>query len=129
MSSGMWADMYAPNEIADLAPGKARIASVRDWMHLAVYGHAPDAQPLGSGSAAVCEKVRKYKVCTAAKGWTIRGGSSGELIRQRILFVTGPPGIAKSTSVRVIAQEMGVELVEWSEGVEEYSLGSSIYGE
>jgi cell cycle checkpoint protein len=58
----------------------------------------------------------------------MRGNGGSELIIQRILFVTGPPGIAKSTSVRVIAQEMGVELIEWSEGVEEYSLGSSVYG-
>jgi cell cycle checkpoint protein len=45
------------------------------------------------------------------------------------LLVTGPPGIAKTTAVRVIAKEMGVDLVQWGEGVEEYSLGSSGYGE
>lgn len=31
----------------------------------------------------------------------------------RFLALVGPPGSAKSTTVRVLAEEMGVELVEW----------------
>ena len=59
---GMWADMYAPDTIADLAPGKARISSIREWMFLALNGHGADSQPIGLGAAAACDRVRKYKV-------------------------------------------------------------------
>lgn len=125
MASGMWADMYAPETIADLAPGKARIASTRDWMHLAIHGHSPDQQPIGPHAASACDKMRKYKVRPDASYTLHHHVDDGQLTMKRILLVTGPPGIAKTTSVRVIAREMGVELVEWGEGVEEYSLGSS----
>ena len=47
-------------------------------------------------------------------------------MNQRILLLTGPAGTGKTTSVKVIANEMGVDLVEWGEGVEEWSLGSGI---
>lgn len=31
----------------------------------------------------------------------------------RLLALVGPPGCAKSTMIRVLAEEMGVELAEW----------------
>jgi hypothetical protein len=37
--------------------------------------------------------------------------------------LTGPAGAGKTTSVRLIAMEMGIDVIEWGEGVEEYSLG------
>lgn len=42
--------------------------------------------------------------------------------------MTGPAGIGKATTVRVVAKELGVDLSEWSEGVEERGLGSG-FGE
>lgn len=34
----------------------------------------------------------------------------------RLLALVGPPGSGKSTMVRVLAEEMGVELLEWQVG-------------
>lgn len=47
---------------------------------------------------------------------------------QRILLVTGPAGIGKTTTVRVVAHELGIDLMEWSESIEERGLGSG-FGE
>ena len=40
--------------------------------------------------------------------------------------MTGPAGGGKTTTIRVVAKEMGIELVEWGEGIEEWSLGGGI---
>ena len=42
---------------------------------------------------------------------------------QRILLMAGPAGAGKTTALRVIANELGVDLVEWDESIEERSLG------
>lgn len=34
----------------------------------------------------------------------------------RLLALVGPPGSAKSTMVRLLAQDMGVEIAEWQVG-------------
>lgn len=37
--------------------------------------------------------------------------------------MTGPAGIGKTTTVRLLARTLGIELVEWTEGVDERGLG------
>ena len=44
------------------------------------------------------------------------------------MLLTGPAGTGKTTTLRVLAQQMGIELVEWGEGVEEWSIGGG-FGE
>lgn len=41
----------------------------------------------------------------------------------RLLGLVGPPGSAKSTMVRLLAQEMGLDLAEWQVG----GIGSKAY--
>ena len=36
---------------------------------------------------------------------------------QRILVLTGPAGTAKTATVRVLAQELGFELLEWRNSI------------
>jgi putative ribosome biogenesis GTPase RsgA len=47
-------------------------------------------------------------------------------VSQRILLLTGPAGVGKSTSVRAIAGEMGVEVVEWNEGFEDWGFRGDV---
>ncbi|ORY20600.1 Rad17 cell cycle checkpoint protein-domain-containing protein [Naematelia encephala] len=102
----MWTELYAPTTEAELAPGKKRIERVRNWLHEALYGHPQGNVPLSGGqSQASKEKIRKYK---------------------RILLLTGPAGTGKTTTVRLLAHEMSLELAEWEEGQEERSIGSGI---
>ncbi|KAK4685335.1 cell cycle checkpoint protein, partial [Tremellales sp. Uapishka_1] len=98
-ADGMWTDVYGPTSEAELAPGKARISKLKSWLGEAIYG-VPDGS--ASVSEASRDRIRKYK---------------------RILLLTGPAGTGKTTSVRLIAQQMGLEVLEWGEGVEESSLG------
>jgi len=39
--------------------------------------------------------------------------------KQRILVLTGPAGTAKTTTLRVLAREMGFEIVEWRNSMNE----------
>ncbi|KAG1902214.1 Rad17 cell cycle checkpoint protein-domain-containing protein [Suillus fuscotomentosus] len=48
------------------------------------------------------------------------GGSAGKLRKyRRILVLTGPAGTAKTTTLRVLAREMGFEIVEWRNSMSE----------
>ncbi|EIW78507.1 hypothetical protein CONPUDRAFT_167507 [Coniophora puteana RWD-64-598 SS2] len=48
------------------------------------------------------------------------GGPSGKLRKyRRILALTGPAGTAKTATLRVLAREMGFEIVEWRNGANE----------
>lgn len=40
---------------------------------------------------------------------------------QRILALTGPAGTAKTTTIRVLAHEMGFEIIEWRNAMGESS--------
>lgn len=45
---------------------------------------------------------------------------------QRILLLSGPAGAGKTTTVRVVAKEMGVELMEWGEGADDSIVGAGV---
>lgn len=60
--AGMWSDVYPPATETDLAPGKARITNVKNWLHEALYGCLPDTPAYIQGNKAATEKVKKYRV-------------------------------------------------------------------
>ncbi|OCF36625.1 hypothetical protein I316_01877 [Kwoniella heveanensis BCC8398] len=99
----MWTELYAPKSETELAPGKARIQRVKNWLHESLYGCPFDAPAPPRGVNR--DKIRKYK---------------------RVLLLTGPAGTGKTTTVRLLARDLGVEVMEWGEGVEEWSLGGGI---
>jgi cell cycle checkpoint protein len=45
---------------------------------------------------------------------------------KRILLLSGPAGSGKTTTVRTIAKEMGIDLIEWGEGADESTIGSGL---
>jgi len=45
---------------------------------------------------------------------------------QRILLLSGPAGAGKTSTVRVVAKEMGVELMEWGEGADDSIVGAGV---
>jgi len=66
--------------------------------------------------------VHKRKV-EDVRRWLIEafdGGPSGKLRKyRRILALTGPAGTAKTTTVRVLARELGFDILEWRNGMDE----------
>ena len=77
----MWADAYPPETESDLAPGKQRIAKVKQWMTEALYGFAPDAPQYMRENKTAVDKIRKYRVCFKPRDWLIDRGFSYLLVR------------------------------------------------
>ena len=40
--------------------------------------------------------------------------------------MTGPAGVGKTTTLKVLARELDIDLIEWGDGVEEWSIGDGI---
>lgn len=40
--------------------------------------------------------------------------------------MTGPAGVGKTTTLRVLARELDIDLIEWGDGIEEWSIGDGI---
>lgn len=68
--------------------------------------------------------VHKRKV-EDVRRWLLEafdGGPTGKLRKyRRILVLTGPAGTAKTATIRVLAREMGFEIVEWRNSMSERS--------
>lgn len=101
----MWCDAYAPTATVELAPSKTRVQSVRNWLEEALYGRPSSVDPDIPFSKLARERIRKYR---------------------RILVLSGPAGVGKTTTLKVVAKELNVEVVEWEEGAEEWSLAGQI---
>lgn len=65
--------------------------------------------------------VNKKKV-EEVKGWLTSAFGRGKN-NTNVLILYGPPGIGKSTMIRVIAKEMNIELREWKDSESDGSLG------
>ncbi|KAF8066926.1 Rad17 cell cycle checkpoint protein-domain-containing protein [Lyophyllum atratum] len=88
--------------------------TVDDRMWIDIYEPTTEAE-LAVHKRKV-EDVRRW-LCEA-----LEGGPSGTLTKyRRILALTGPAGTAKTTTVRVLAREMGFEIMEWKNAIAEGS--------
>ncbi|ODN98425.1 cell cycle checkpoint protein [Cryptococcus wingfieldii CBS 7118] len=100
-TSQMWTELYCPTAESDLAPGKARVQKIKGWLHEALFGYPPEVTK--PPPPHLRDKLRKYR---------------------RILFLTGPAGAGKTTTLKLLAQQMDVDVDEWGEGVEEWGIGT-----
>ena len=90
---------------------------MKSWIHEAIHGYPPDAI---QNSTSGRDKIRKCKVSPCLTG------DAQRLTWQRILLLSGPAGAGKTTTVRVVAKEMGVELMEWGEGADDAIVGAGV---
>ncbi|ODO10847.1 hypothetical protein I350_01446 [Cryptococcus amylolentus CBS 6273] len=100
-TSQMWTELYCPTAESDLAPGKARVQKIKGWLHEALFGYPPEVTK--PPPPYLRDKLRKYR---------------------RILFLTGPAGAGKTTTLKLLAQQMDIDVDEWGEGVEEWGVGT-----
>ncbi|KAI6043951.1 Rad17 cell cycle checkpoint protein-domain-containing protein [Pisolithus marmoratus] len=73
--------------------------------------------------------VHKRKV-EDVRRWLVEafeGGAIGK-VTERILALTGPAGTAKTTTLRVLSHELGFELLEWRNGMNERDIDECDYG-
>ena len=101
----MWCDAYAPTSMAELATSKNRVQSVRSWMEEALHGRPSSIDSDIAFSQLARDRIRKYR---------------------RILVLSGPAGVGKTTTVQVIAKELNVQVMEWEEGVEEWNMAGQM---
>ncbi|KAI8815552.1 Rad17 cell cycle checkpoint protein-domain-containing protein [Fimicolochytrium jonesii] len=83
----LWIDQYEPSSEEELAVNNKRIADVRDWL---------------------------LKAITAPHS---RAGRAGSSRTPKVLVLTGPCGAGKTAVVRMLAKDMALEIVEWSNPV------------
>ncbi|KAG6868583.1 hypothetical protein C0993_000848 [Termitomyces sp. T159_Od127] len=98
----MWVDIYEPTNESELAVHKRKVEDVRRWLLEAFEGG-----PSGS--------LKKYRVRTSL----LESSSAPYGVSQRILALTGPAGTGKTATVRVLAREMGFDIMEWKNPVGE----------
>jgi hypothetical protein len=95
--SVLWIDKYAPRREDELAVHARKLAEVKGW--LAAFGKP--APPRGSSSLTFQ---------AAAAGKDPRYGHG-----QGMLILTGPAGCGKSAMLRVLAAELGYQIVSWDD--------------
>ncbi|KAG1862051.1 Rad17 cell cycle checkpoint protein-domain-containing protein [Suillus subalutaceus] len=78
------------------------------------------SQPSRSTSADLAVHKRKVEDVRRWISEAFEGGPTGKLRKyRRILVLSGPAGTAKTTTLRVLAREMGFEIVEWRNSMSE----------
>ncbi|KAJ9118987.1 hypothetical protein QFC24_005953 [Naganishia onofrii] len=104
-TEAMWSEAYAPLSVTELATSKNRIKSVQIWLEEALFGRPRAVDSDIPFSEQAKDRIRKYR---------------------RILVLSGPAGVGKTTTLRLVAKELGAEVVEWEEGVEDWSMSGQI---
>eukprot|EP00347_Sterkiella_histriomuscorum_P014045 403362369 len=94
----LWTDKYAPQSFSDLVGNKSVIVNFREWLvdweDVVIRGQKKDIQPKGGWGRAAYQDLPK--------------------INARACLISGPPGIGKTSSVRIIAKELGYNLMEFN---------------
>ncbi|KAG8903931.1 Cell cycle checkpoint protein rad17 [Tulasnella sp. 403] len=76
--------------------------------------------------------VHKKKIADV-RGWlldALDGGPNGRLRKyRRVLALTGPAGVGKTATIRVLAKELDLEIIEWKNGRDENYDEDDEYGD
>ncbi|GAA5870913.1 hypothetical protein JCM8547_000031 [Rhodosporidiobolus lusitaniae] len=103
-TSDMWMEQYAPEDRDDLALHPRKLLDVQTWLCEAFALSLPDPSTSSSRKSSappkppppVNPKLAKYR---------------------RVLVLSGAAGSAKTAALKVLGDEMDVEIVEWTEGM------------
>ena len=88
----------------DLAVHKRKVQDVRHWL-LEAFGNDPSG------------KLKKYRV---SPGWILQDRKRDpNPSYQRILVLTGPAGTAKTATMHVLSNELGFDILEWRNTMDE----------
>jgi hypothetical protein len=94
----MWVDKYMPRCSADLVGNRDNIDKIRAWLHdwneVNVLGH---------------KKYVQGGIVSTPKGCRWEGAPN---LNAKACLISGPPGIGKSSSIKVIASELGFGVME-----------------
>ncbi|CAM9168167.1 unnamed protein product, partial [Discosporangium mesarthrocarpum] len=82
----LWPEKHCPTSLEGLAMHHKKLDEVRHWM-----------------TQATNQAMNQQGLSIATGG------------RKRVLCLVGPPGCAKSTMVRLLAESMGIALIEWQD--------------
>ncbi|KAK7062650.1 RFC checkpoint protein Rad17 [Paramarasmius palmivorus] len=108
--------------------GKAQeVAEVEEVLLVDDFSVSPEGDLNCDGlkmDAELAVHVRKVEDVRRWLNEAFEGGPSGKLRKyRRLLLLSGPAGTAKTSTIRVLSREMGFELVEWRNSMNEESLG------
>lgn len=93
--SVLWIDKYAPHAEEDLCMHKAKLAEIKAWLQTFGRPAPPPRSPLSL-------------ITAAREGRDARYGHG-----QSLLILAGPAGSAKSATIRVLAANLGYDVVTW----------------
>lgn len=92
-NSQLWVDKYAPRQLSDLIGNEKAIVAIRSWLE---DWHAIQTGRLG----------KKQVLHTREKNRPINDPNA------RACLISGAPGLGKTTTVRLLAEYLGFDLVE-----------------
>ena len=83
----LWSEKYCPRNVLELAVNGTKIKEIREW-----FAKAFSLNPPPSSSTS---------------------GFGGGFKKKKMLCLTGPAGCAKTVTVKLLAEELGVEVLEY----------------
>ena len=109
-ASMMWVDKYAPQTSADLCVAPKKVKEIREWMVQASTSGGVNSDPFSIGGGG--------------DGMSGLGMQlPGEPVPQ-IFILVGSPGVGKSTTVRVLASELGWTVHQWNDAQQDTPSGA-----
>ena len=92
----MLTDLYRPNTISDLVGNQGSINSLFQWLK-----DWDDVQVRGN-----------KKAIPKPSGFNPRAWASAPKLNAKAALLSGPPGIGKTSSVRIVCMHLGFEVLE-----------------